>query len=505
MEKYEGLKVQEERYLKARSLVSVYKAKNWEGLSSDRNIIGAAFGRRIAHDEITDDPALVVYVIRKTPKKFIPPSRLLPRRIYIGGDCVELDVVETGPIYPQSFTARDRPAPAGVSIGNANEISAGTLGSVVIDNTDGTTCILSNNHVMARQNAAALREMIVQQGLFDGGLSPADDIATLKRFVMINATGNTVDGAIAQVIVPTVGGPNVIDQIKNNIIQVADPGHPAVGLHFAGSCNRGIMNPITNVLNQLNISFPAGAGSTVAPDIGMDVEKVGRTTEYTTSTIKEIDATVTIPYDGFGDATFDDQITVGYYSESGDSGSLVYQGGAGGDENQCGCGLTHAAEDLLQVNLKQEQCMAEVVRDKFLRQTRIGRWAADVFFLNEERLFARYNRAEIVSGDRDHARRLYDKYIDVARKAFIEGEKSEQRLTTQHLRDAQAALKRAQKYMSSDECEAAERLFGIGKEYAQGKNAREILALLNNENLFEVVKEIASGVKFLKIGEEPCQ
>lgn len=501
MDEKRDMRILEGRYLKARVLVRALKEKHWPNFRSDRNVLGMAFGRRIVHDETTDDPALVIYVMRKTPRNFIPLSRLLPRRMYIGGDCVEVDVVETGPMYPLAFTARERPSTAGISIGNANEASAGTLGSVVIDNADGSTCILSNNHVMARMNAAALGERIVQPGVFDGGVSPADDIATLKRFVTINASGNTVDGAIAQVI----GGAaaNVIDQVHGNIIPVANQNHRAVGLLFAGGCNRTIMNPIGDVLAQLNIGFRAGANAITGPDIGMDVEKVGRTTEYTSSTIKEIDATVTIPYD-FGDATFDHQITTAWMSDRGDSGSVVYEGGAGGDEDRCECGTTSAAETLLGVDLKQDRAMAEVVRDKFLRQTHIGRWAVNVFFMNEDRLLERYQKTPIDPDDRAYARKLYEKYVEQAHQAFAQGEKSEQRLTENHLRDVRSALKRAQKYMTKEEVAASEKLFKLASEQAKGKNAREILALLNNENLLAEVKDLASKVKFLKLTEEPC-
>jgi hypothetical protein len=499
MERKRKMKIHEDKYQKARFLVRAYKKVHWEGLRADRNIIGAAFGRRTAQDELTDDPSMVIYVMRKVSKRFLPPSRLLPRRFYVGGDCVEVDVVETGPLYPAAYNARLRPAPAGVSISHTN-VTAGTLGSVVTDNTDRSTCILSNNHVIADHNAAAIGDPIVQPGTFDGGADPGDTIATLKRFVTINATGNTVDAAIAEI----TGAGMVVDQVINNIIPVATAAHPAVGLFFGWSCNRSFMNPITDVLNQLNISFPAGAGVTTAPDIGMDVETVGRTSEYTTSTIKEIDATITLPYN-FGDATFDGQFSTGFFCEGGDSGSLVYEGGEGSDIDNCGCGSTNAAAGLLQASLRQERCMANEIRDKYLRQTLIGRWAVDLFFRNEERLLDRYHKSKIDAEDKEYARKLYSKHSETARKAFVEGERSEERLTSQYLKEARTALKRAEKYMSKDESEVAERLFKIVKEHAEGKNARELLALLNSEKLFEEVKAITSKVKFLRMDSESCQ
>ena len=481
------------RYTKARALVSALKTRHWTLFNQDNNIVGASFGRRTAHGVITDEPALVIYVVRKVSRNYLPLSRLLPRRMYIGGDYVEVDVVETGPLYPLTFNGRERPATLGISIGNANEASAGTLGALVIDNTDKAQCILSNNHVMARQNAAALGEMIVQQGVFDGGSSPADDIATLKRFVTINATGNTTDCAIAEILKGSV-----INQVHNNIISVASLDHPAVGLLFAGSCNRTIMNPIANVLSQLNISFPTG-GSIASADIGMNVEKVGRTTEYTSSTILEVDATVTIAYD-FGNATFDNQFTTAWMSDAGDSGSLVYKGGEGSNVDRCGsgtCGSSSSASQMMGVNLDREKEMATIVRDQFLRHTRIGRWAIDLFYANEDRALQRLAETDIAASDREYARKLYDKYREDACSVFAQGEKSDRTITEHHMKDIKSVLKRAEKYLGKDEVHAAEQLIELTQKHGLGKNVREVLALLNDEKLAKQVKEIVSKVKFI--------
>src|SRR5688572_17406006 len=84
-------------YIKARHLSFALKERHWSELSKDSNIVGMAFGRRIAHDEMTDEPAVVIYVARKVSRNFLPTSRILPRRMYIGGDFIEVDVHETGP------------------------------------------------------------------------------------------------------------------------------------------------------------------------------------------------------------------------------------------------------------------------------------------------------------------------------------------------------------------------------------------------------------------------
>lgn len=319
----------DDRYAKGRFLAGVAQRSSRRALLADPNITGTGFGRRTVRGEVADEPALVVYVLRKVPASVLPPSRLLPRRLYIGADFVEVDVVETGPIHPLSFTARERPAPSGISIAHP-AVTAGTLGCLVRDNADDSLCILSNNHVLANQNAASPGDPILQPGPADGGTSPADDIATLTRFVPIGEDGNTVDGAIAAVNDVA----DVEDRMKDDLMPVANQEHPAVGLLFAGGCNRAIMNPIVDVLVQLDVALPAGPGSVAAADLGMALEKVGRTTEYTTSTVTEIDVTVRILYD-FGPATFDRQIAAAWMASPGDSGSLVCRGGAGGLDDRC--------------------------------------------------------------------------------------------------------------------------------------------------------------------------
>ena len=58
-------------------------------------------------------------------------------------------------------------------------------------------------------------------------------------------------------------------------------------------------------------------------------ERVGRTTEYTTSTVTEIDVSVSINYN-FGPASFDHQVATASMDMAGDSGFIVCAGGVGG-------------------------------------------------------------------------------------------------------------------------------------------------------------------------------
>jgi hypothetical protein len=74
----------------------------------------------------------------------------------IDGVRTRVDVV--GEIRAMANTKIYRPVPCGVSVGNDKECAAGTIDCVVVKG--GTHYILSNNHVLARENAASIGERI---------------------------------------------------------------------------------------------------------------------------------------------------------------------------------------------------------------------------------------------------------------------------------------------------------------------------------------------------------
>jgi hypothetical protein len=487
--------------LKARSIARIAKQQLWGRLVRDPNISGAAFGRRVVGECPPEGPALVIYVKKKLSLQVIPPSLQLPRKIFVGNDSIEVDVVETGPFYTYAFTTRERPAPSGISIGHP-DISAGTLGCLVNDNTDGSLCILSNNHVLAAGNAAVIGDAAVQPGVGDGGSSPADDIGTLKRFVPVDCTfANRVDAAIAQV---TDRGA-VDARFMNDLMPYPAPNHRAIGLLFAGGGGRTLLNPIRDVMAQLNISFLAGPNAIGVAEIDMPVEKVGRTTEYTTGRVMEIDATVLVGPYSCGNAQFDNQIATCTMGCPGDSGSVVCEGGEGVcAELDCGCGTSTAAARMLGRDISLDRIVEKEFRERHLSRTLIGRYAIDVFFANEGAIMRRIEDATR-GGKEDetieYARYLYDKYADALRQALLQPDRSDLRLTTEHLNEARQAVGRAKRYMSKEEVVAADELLDLAGA-AVGKNVREILEMLDDKQLHEKVVGIVRSVPTLR--KPPC-
>lgn len=197
-----------------------------------------------------------------------------------------------------------RPVPIGVSTGNINECAAGTIACRVKDG-QGNVYALSNNHVFARENLADPNEWIMQPGRYDEdpmcAIVETHFLGTLAAFVEINFGGeNMVDAAIAAVDPDSLGTATPSD---------------------------GYGTPKTS---------PVGA------ELGMSVQKYGRTTGLTSGTITGINATVTVGYTN-GDATFVDQIIIESrkpFLKPGDSGSLVVV--KGGENDRAPVGLLFA-------------------------------------------------------------------------------------------------------------------------------------------------------------------
>ncbi len=445
----------------------------------DANIVGMGVGLKESHGVRLDRPTLTFLVAKKMPRNFLPISRVIPSALHVHEEEIETDVIETGYLYPLAYTASQRPALGGDSIGHV-DITAGTLGCLVTDNTDGSTCILSNNHVLADENNAAIGDAILQPGPHDGGTDPADRIALLKRFVTIDpAVTNQVDTAIAAPIKPAY----VANQMEGGLTPPS-AAHQAVGLLFAGSCNSTILNPIAMVENQLNVSLPAG--STVAATVGMNLEKVGRTTEYTTSTVRTINTTVTIGYD-MGQVTFNNQIVTAWLSDGGDSGSLVFEGGAGGAEDHCGWASASAFSSLLDVDLREDEPSLKRIRDHFLRETEGGRVLVDAYYRYEGQTQSRVQR--LSETERQQVRKIADRHRSSARQVLAEPGTAEVIFTKAMLKDADLILEIVKQHADKREFAQAVQLRALANKFA-GKTFTEALAMLSDKQIVKRLEQI---------------
>jgi hypothetical protein len=257
------------------------------GLMAIPEVVGTAVG-------LTESgqPAVLIFL------KGAPPPGLLPENLEgvpvvakVTGVFVAMQPPEGkgpgsgggGNIDPTAFFPR--PVPIGVSTGNIEECSAGTISARV--NKGGNVYALSNNHVYALENDASIGSEILQPGRYDTtcSIDVSNAIGTLSNYVSLkfNSSPNTVDAAIAITDIASLGNATPADGY----------GTPKSGATAAG-------------LNDA-------------------VQKYGRTTKLTKGTITAINATVNVGYSR-GTALFVNQIVV-YgnkpFIKAGDSGSLL--------------------------------------------------------------------------------------------------------------------------------------------------------------------------------------
>jgi hypothetical protein len=184
----------------------------------------------------------------------------------------------------------------------------GTLGALVT--RGGTQYILSNTHVLARSDAAAVGEAIVQPGLIDANCNQTQTatVANLTQFANLEteshaASSANVDAAIAQVVSGKVNS-------TGNILYLGSSAD-ANGVPGPGAPH---------------------AGSGVSASVNMSVAKSGRSTGLTCSTVVAVNTNTSIQYakncDGSGTpftVLYNNQVEVlgGDFSAQGDSGSLI--------------------------------------------------------------------------------------------------------------------------------------------------------------------------------------
>lgn len=273
------------------------KREHENSLIGMNNVVATGVGFKIAGDVQTNEPCVVVSVIKKLPLIQLPESSRVPRTL----GSVKTDVVETGKIFAlQDPTQKMRPARPGISIGHY-QITAGTLGCLVQRN--GQVYILSNNHVLANSNAAQLGDAILQPGPHDGG-TIADQIGTLEQFIPVGFTGGSGCLPLAS-LMRLFGAARPM---------VNEPGNNTVDCAIAKPLSADLVDP-----DILHIGIPTGVGSAT---LGTPVQKSGRTTGLTTDQITQIDVTVTVNYGGQL-AIFRNQLMAGAMSQGGDSGSAV--------------------------------------------------------------------------------------------------------------------------------------------------------------------------------------
>lgn len=277
--------------------IAMVQAQFEDLLLMRQHVVGVAISQKIKAGQKRLEPCLSIFVTEKVDKKELSIDDLIPAQI--GGfttDVVESGSVVAGGLYRTCFTSnrhsqrpislrqRKRPVEGGFSIGHY-QTKGGTMATAVFDADPIPTILpryymLSNNHILANSNNAAIGDPILQPASMDGGKLPADVVAHLSRFIPLHFDGhpNIVDAALAE------GDFHELDR------EIARIGY---------------------------------VRSVQPPQLNKAVQKTGRTTCHTQGKIIGLNATFNVQYGGQRIAKMCHQIVTTKMSDGGDSGSLL--------------------------------------------------------------------------------------------------------------------------------------------------------------------------------------
>ncbi|MEU0511634.1 hypothetical protein [Amycolatopsis sp. NPDC006125] len=501
----------------------------------DPNVTGAGVSLRRRNNQWTDEPVVVVLVQKKRVENLVSRRRLLPKSLNIEGETWGVDVVQAGPF--RNSTLRDnapdyaktpvttaatgdpaitefmRPVRQGAGISNLRDGRAvGTMGCYVRDNTDETICILSNNHVIARLNQGVPGDPVLQPGGYDGGTA-ADQVATLKRFVPLTER-STVDAAIAQLNNQSAS----TELVARDLMQQITRNHPVVGMAVSGdamgNCFLTRMDATIAALNvRPLVSRPVGPGGgavagVVAPDLFINIEKVGRTTGYTSASIVGVDMDIFVDTEGpLGIVQYEDCFWTLFFHWAGDSGSVACLGGNGNLPlfiflYFLPCMMLASLESYYDIPVTQDEALSDKLRDDFLAQTLVGRLMISTTYVNTEvvqnRLASREGQDH--SGEQAYAQSYYAQYHDFV-ATLLNDPNSAEVVTHEQLEDVANIIwgLYSTGTFTYEEYACAQNLLAYVLVPTEGMNRSQIIDYLNQTDTYQTVYDLISQVPTIEV------
>ena len=346
-------------------------------LLSKPDVYAVGLGEKMSKGKRTGKRAIICSIKAKKPLAQLTQAEMIPSSL----DGIPTDIVEIGsrPVAFPAYQDKQRPVVPGCSVGHAS-ITAGTIGAVV--EVAGKVMLLSNNHVLADENAAAIGDVILQPGPYDGGKA-ADRVGVLYNYIPITYTNQTTPTPPPVIDPDPTPGPdptpppppppppppveedsdckiaNIFVVVANKIadfwgrsthikaVRYVEPKAQTITAQAvirnkvdAALCLLDDMPYVTNYLTY----YSGVKGVNELAGVGTGVHKLGRTTGHTTGTITQTNVVVDVQF-GAGIARFENQMSIesgvtDSFSAGGDSGSLIV------DTDDNAVGLLFAGNDV---------------------------------------------------------------------------------------------------------------------------------------------------------------
>lgn len=290
----------------------VREARKEVELKHYRNVEGVFIGYKVKRGKRTKTLAVLVCVSKKIAESQLLPQDIVPKTVNVSGRPVKTDIIQTGKFKALTLIDDGRPVRPGYSVGHP-DVTAGTLGFFAKRN--GKKCLVTNAHVGANTNKGKLGDSIWYPGPYDGG-TEKNTIGHLVVTIPIEMMASNCP--IARAVVNIFNSLAKLFKRKSRLL----PPVRQVANHVDG-CADELMPEIEIDEVIPYIGKPTGI---VEAELGMKVQKTGRTSEYTKGEVTGVEGTVQVSYGEHGIAVFEDQIMSDILSEGGDSGSAVLHG-----------------------------------------------------------------------------------------------------------------------------------------------------------------------------------
>jgi hypothetical protein len=484
----------------------------WQRYRDQGNVNSVGLGLRMRDGSSTAEPVVVVSVTRKFPSALVAPADLLPSHVMVEGQQVGVDVVRAGPFTRDAarpatpaggvLTGLSRPMKIGDSIGplGTPDSQTGTLGAFVVDKKTGGLCVLSCAHVLADVDLVPLPigTRITQPGVGDGGTTD-NAVGSLLRIADLSG-GQPLDAAIAS-----------IDKgiTTDNVCGVpgmtaASPSQPAVGLVIAGSAtSHTLCQPIDQVLTALDIDFPvAGSYHTAGQAaVGDAVQKVGRTTGYSSLNITQVGMTTSINYGLLGPLDFTGLILIdGVFSDTGDAGAVICTGGSGSVGAPVNlplgiCAFMTALGNATAIPALTSATDLDYIdrfRDQYLAKTAVGQLLIGLFYINSDAIAQRIQQdldsGLITAQHQANAQSLYNAYWPMF-TAAVDSPDTAGVITQQEFNSLVVYFSGMYEYgyFSHDEAVAINDIINVVLQPTIGMNASQLTDYFNRQDVYDQV------------------
>lgn len=507
------------------------KQQIFEAHRRDTAFTGCAIGFRRRGGLVTDEPAVIAMVTKKLPAGAVSRSRLLPASVGVGGHHWPVDVVEVGPLMLSAgpnangpITQKMRPPLQGCGVsdvGDPMKTFTGTLGCLVRDKSDGTICIFATSGDLSNSGQAPNGALIIQPGSFDGGTSD-DGIAHLKRYIPLVSGTNQVDAAIAQL----TDQKHYSENVAENLMKPISATHPAVGVCLATDVYgfNAFLSPIENNLSPLGVELlPATASSpcTAAAQVGMNIEKVGRTSGYTSSTVDAVGALITAYGGPSGNQpfVFADLIWSQAFFLAGDNGAVACKGGNGRTfvppVQLPVCILLDAVGNFFHIPTAGDNGLTTKFRDQFLSQSLVGNLLIGLIYNNRQTAVDRMKGKKCPGVEQAYALTFYDKYKKLAENLLAHPQSTKPVVTQGNLDDftfilggLHGALGMPQ-LIDTAEFNALVTIYNEILVHTKGMDRAKLVAYMNDVTVFEKAVARLKKVRTLKligtIADEPLK